>query len=241
VKLNDAKAAVSSFRLETDVASPAVMATLLFPRDESIGAVDDKIVVSLIDGDAERLLFTGAVCAAGATGAYRRLALADGFRKLCSVKAAPAYRKEKARVVLRDLLDAAGVTDTALACPDVELARFSLDERSVARCIRILVKTLEEYGFYGLRWFFDEQDTFHFGTFDDTGKNGDGGVLSFARGKNVYEYWNDFTGSGIAVEALPARHSQAITVDGRDAITLKSDLLVSARASRLSLWYRETS
>jgi hypothetical protein len=102
-----------------------------------------------------------------------------------------------------------------------------------------LIAALGEYGYYGLRWFFDENGVFHFGVFDDTGKNGGGEYFAFEKGKNIYEYWSDFTGSAITVEAVPIRHSQEITVDGRPAVTLKSDLLVSARVARLALWFME--
>jgi hypothetical protein len=71
------------------------------------------------------LYFSGTVYAENTDGAYRELFLADGYKKLCDTGFTAAYRKEKAANILDDMLGAAGITEKAVTCPDVEPARFS--------------------------------------------------------------------------------------------------------------------
>jgi hypothetical protein len=84
-------------------------------------------------------------------------------------------------------------------------------------------------------YFFDEKDVFHFGTADDTGKN-EGDVFSFETSKNILR-----SGPGrIEVLPRPVRHTQKVKVDGRELVTVRTELTASQGLSRLTLWLGET-
>jgi hypothetical protein len=223
----------SVFRLVTDQGVPAVMARLSYPADVESGASGEDITVSLIADAEEHLLFTGEICDAKTRGAYRDLALTDGYRKLCDSFVTPAYRKEKAPVILQDALDAAGIRDTKITCPELTLHRFSTERISADRCVRLLVHALSGFGETGIRYFFDAGNVFRFGKNEDTGRNG-GPEITLETGKNIIE-----RGEGW-VEILPApiRHSQKVTVDGAALETVRTELIVSRRSSRLVLWLK---
>jgi hypothetical protein len=181
----------------------------------------------------ECLLFTGNALSAGIHGAYRDLILADGCSKLFTTPIIAAYRRETAKIILQDALGSAGIEKTAITCPDVEIARFSTEKTTAFLCIKLLIKTLEEHGHAGFRFFFDEKDTFRFGTAGDTGKN-EGPVYEFETGKNILK-----KGIGkIEVPPLPIRHSQEVIVDGVKLVTSRTNLSVSGSHSRLILWLR---
>jgi hypothetical protein len=180
------------------------------------------------------LYFTGAVYSINVRGDYHELALTDGYKTLCDTEVVAAYRKEMARVILRDTLDAAGIRKTAVTCPAVKIARFSTKNIPAEYCVRLLIKALEEHGCGGLSFFFDAENIFHFGTIHDTGKN-EGAVFSFETGKNILR-----TGQGfIEVLPRPIRHTQKVKIDGRELWTLRTDLTVSRDITRLELWPRE--
>jgi hypothetical protein len=186
----------------------------------------------LLDGN-EHLLFTGEILAAGIHREYRDLILTDGYSKLFTTTVTAAYRKETAGVILRDTLEKAGIDSAAITCPAVEIARFSTEKISAYLCIKLLVKTLNEYGYTGYRFFFDAMNTFRFGTIDDAGKN-NGPVYEFEIGKNILK-----KGIGkIDILPLPIRHSQEVAVDGAKLITSRTELSVSGLRSRLTLWLR---
>jgi hypothetical protein len=227
----------SRFLLATDAAFHTVRAGISFPADAETGRIGDAVSVSLSEDGVESLLFTGSVTHAGRNGAYRCLPLSDGCLKLGATAVNPAYRKEKARVILQDTLDAAGIGDAAVTCPDQEIARFSTDWISGAVCLDLLVRALAEYNHAGLRWFFDAADTFRFGTADDSGRN-EGARFAFETGKSVYEAGLDAVGRWISVPPLPIRHSQAFALDGAEMVSVRTDLFVSARKSRLIIWYK---
>jgi hypothetical protein len=224
----------SAFRLSTDQGIPSVTARLSYPADVPAGETGDPVTVSLSAGGAESLLFTGEVCGANTRGAERDLFLTDGYRNLCTAFVTPAYRKEKASVILQDALDTSGITDAAATCPDVTLHRFSTERITADRCIRLLIHALGEYGETGLRYFFDAENVFRFGTSADTGTN-PGPDITLETGKNIIE-----RGDG-RIEILPApvRHSRTITVDGAVLETVRTELIVSQRNSRLTLWVKE--
>jgi len=224
----------SCFSLITDAGCPWAAARLRYPADMADGKAGDPAGVSLSLAGEEHPLFAGIVHAANVRGAYRDLELADGYIALANTPIAPAYRKETAKAILQDILDAAGIAKTAIACPAVELARFSSNTVPASYCIALLIKAIEGHGHAGLRYFFDEKDTFRFGTLRDTGKN-DGAVYEFETGKNIL-----VTAEGkIEVLPLPIRHSQKIKVDGRELVTARTDLTISGAHSRLALWLAE--
>jgi hypothetical protein len=225
----------SAFSLITDQGLPSVMACLKYPQDVEAGNSGDPVKVNLSIGDEKHLLFTGEIYSAGIHGAFRDLALTDGYKKLCDTSIIAAYRKETAKVILQDTLDKAEISETAITCPAVEVARFSTESIPADICIKLLIKALEEHGHTGLRFFFDAGDVFHFGTVDDTGKN-EGPVFKFESGKNILKKGDGF----IEVLPLPIRHSQAVTVDGAELIPYRTDLRISGTRSRLVLWLRET-
>jgi hypothetical protein len=181
--------------------------------------------------DITELYFSGTVYAESTDGAYRELFLTDGYKKLCYTDFTAAYRKEKAANILEDILGAAGITEKAVTCPDIEPARFSTQNISARICIDVLINALGEHGAEGLTYFFDEKDVFHFGTKADTGKN-EGAAFSFETGKNIVR-----SGSGL-IEVLPCpiRHTQEVTVDGKAMVTTGTDLTVMRYRSRLTLW-----
>jgi hypothetical protein len=224
----------SRFTLITDQGLPSVMAKLVYPADTVTVSAGDPIIVSLIAGEEKNVLFTGAVCDAKTHGPVYELALTDGYKKLCETIVTPAYRKEIVKAILQDILDAAGITDTKITCPSVTLGRFSTSSISAAMSIKLLIAALEEHGASGLRFFFDADNVFHFGTGEDTGKN-EGEAIALETGKNIIK-----TGTGhVAVLPLPIRHSQAITIDGTAMETIRTDLTVSGYRSRLVLWVKE--
>jgi hypothetical protein len=142
-----------------------------------------------------------------------------------------AYRKETAKGILQDTLDTADITNTAITCPMV--TRFSTDSISADMCIDLLIRALEPHGVNGLRFFFDAENTFHFGTGTDTGKN-EGAVITFVTGKNIVK-----RGEGwVETLPLPLRHSQTLTIDGLLVETIRTELTVSQRRSRLVAWVK---
>jgi len=226
----------SVFSLMTDEGIASVVSFLKFPADSGIGKPGDPVQIHLSLNDEKHLLFTGEVLSAGIHGAYRDLILTDGTSKLFNTQIIAAYRKETAKTILQDTLDSAGIEKTSVTCPDVEIARFSTEKITAFLCIKLLIKTLEEHGHGGLRFFFDAENTFRFGTADDTGKN-EGTVYEFETGKNILK-----KGIGkIEVLPLPIRHSQEVKVDGVKFITSRTDLSVSGSRSRLILWLREAA
>ena len=221
----------SAFRLITDKGFSAVTAQLQYPAESGVGNSGDKIMVSLSYGEEEYLLFTGEIYNAAIRGVYRDLDLTDYYKKLCDTKIIAAYRKEMASIILQDTLDAAGITETAITCPDVEIARFSTQEIPAEKIIVDLIKALEEHGYTGLRFFFDKKNVFHFGTSGDTGKT-EGENFVFETGKNILK-----KGDGkIEVLPLPIRHTQDVTVDGVPLVTFRTDIHISGNWSRLVLW-----
>lgn len=222
------------FTLLTDQGLPPVMASLAYPLDTPVGAVGDTVTVSLHAETETIRYFTGMVYKLYDEGVLRVLALADGYQKLCDTTVNPAYRKERAKRILQDTLDAAGITETAITCPDVEVKRFSTVRISAARCITLLIKALEEHGHTGLRYFFNEQDVFHFGTGDDTGRN-EGEPIVLETAKDIIT-----KGEGqITILPLQIRHSRKVLIDEIEQETVRTDLRVSRHRSRLTLWLKE--
>jgi hypothetical protein len=224
----------TAFNLITAEAYPQLMARLSYPQDVAIGNSGDPVKVQLLISGEPHLLFTGEIYGAAIHGAFRDLSLTDGFKKLCDTPVVCAYRKETAKVILQDTLDQAGITDTAITCPSVEVARFSTETIPADQTITLLIKALEEHGHKGLRFFFDAEDTFRFGTIEDTGKN-EGTDFEFETGGNILKKGDGW----IEVLPLPIRHSQEVTVDGKTLIPFRTDLLLSGRRSRLVLWFGE--
>jgi hypothetical protein len=162
--------------------------------------------------------------------------LTDSYQKLCDGEYAAAYRKEKAAVILEDMLGAAGLSDTLITCPDVELARFSTRTMPCRQIIDLLIDALKEHGFTGLNYFFDAKDVFHFGTAGDTGMN-EGDAYTFESAKNILK-----TGP-LWIETLPApiRHTQKVTVNGTELLTVRTDVAISGKRSRLAMYLGEAS
>jgi hypothetical protein len=225
-----------SFRLQTASGFHSVAARLLYPADSDIGNVGDDITVSLITDNKTDLYFTGNIYAAASHDANRELLLTDSYQKLCEGRYAAAYRKEKAASILEDILGAAGISDTLITCPDVELARFSTGTLPCRHIIDILISALQEHGFNGLTYFFDAKDVFHFGTSGDTGIN-EGEAYTFESAKNILK-----TGSRW-IETLPApiRHTQKVTVNGTERLTVRTDVTISGKRSRLAMYLGEAS
>jgi hypothetical protein len=201
--------------------------------DAGAGKVGDPVTVRLSFAGEKRLLFTGEIYSAGKHGGYFDLALTDGYKKLCDTVVVAAYRKETAKVILQDVLDKTGIEKTAIACPAVEVARFSTEKIPADIYIKNLIKTLEEHGHTGFRFFFDAENTFRFGAAGDAGKN-EGTAFEFATGRNILKKGDGF----IEVLPLPIRHSQAVIVDGAELVVHRTDLTVSGARSRLVLWLR---
>jgi hypothetical protein len=220
----------SSFDLLTDQEFHSVVSKLRFPANSEIGKEGDQVTVSFSIADEKHLLFTGEIYMAGIYGKYRELVLTDGYKKLCDTSIIAAYRKEKAKVILQDILDKAGIDKTAITCPTVELARFSTEKIPADMCIKQLVKALEEHGHKGIRFFFDAENKFRFGTADDTGKN-EGTIYEFENGRNILKLFSGW----IEVFPLPIRHSQEVVVNGVKLITHRTALYVGGSHSRLSL------
>jgi hypothetical protein len=221
----------SAFRIMTDQAVPAVLTRLSYPADVTIGVPGDTVTVSLMTGNVEHLLFTGEICGAATHGAYHNLSLTDSCRSLYSTFITPAYRKEKASIILQDTLETAGITETKITCPPVTLQRFSTGYGSADRIISLLIRALGEFGETGLRYFFDAENVFHFGKKSNTGKT-EGEPVILETGKDIIARGDGW------IEILPApiRHSQAVTVDGVAFETVRTDMVVSRVSSRLVFW-----
>ena len=226
----------SCFTLITDDGFPSVEARLQYPQNSEIGNPGDQVVVNLSIGNEKHLLFTGEIYKAAICGACRDLILTDGFKKLCDTLIAAAYRKETAKVILQDALDSAEIDKTSVTCPSVEIARFSTEKIPADMIVKLLIKALEEHGHAGLRFFFDAENKFHFGTAGDTGKN-EGKAFEFATGENILK-----KGDGrIDVLPLPIRHSQKVIVDGEGRMPSRTELRLSGQRSRLTIWFKESA
>jgi hypothetical protein len=225
-----------SFRLRTASGFHAVAARLLYPADSGVGSVDDDITVSLITNNKTDLYFTGKIYSAALQDSRRELLLTDSYQKLCGSEYAAAYRKEKAAAILEDILGTAEISDTLITCPDVELARFSTPTMPCRHLIGLLIDALTAHGFAGLTYFFDAKDVFHFGSISDTGIN-EGEAHAFESAKNILK-----TGSGW-IETLPApiRHTQKVAVNGKELLTVRTDVIISGKRSRLAMYLGEAS
>jgi hypothetical protein len=222
------------FTLSTDQDYPSVIAKLTYPANTITASAGDQIEVSLRADTNKTLLFTGEIFDAKTRGALYHLSLIDGYKKLCGTQTVNAYRKETANIILQDTLDTVGITDTVITCPSVTLARFSTDRISAAMSITLLIKALEQHGISGLRFFFDEQNIFRFGTGADTGRN-EGVEIALETGKTIIK-----TGEGyIETLPLPVRHTQRITVNNKQMETTRTELTISSSRSRLRLWAKE--
>ncbi|MDR2394819.1 MAG: hypothetical protein LBD93_11800 [Treponema sp.] len=58
-------------------------------------------------------------------------------------------------MIVQDTLDAAGITETVITCPAVELARFSMARITADECITLRITALYEYGYTVFSYFFD--------------------------------------------------------------------------------------
>jgi hypothetical protein len=223
----------SRFTLITAQGFPAVMANLVYPADTIRSFIGDSVIISLVENEEKNIIFMGEVYDAKTRGAYYDLSLTDSYKMLHDTIVVNAYRKETAKGILQDALDAAGIIDTSITCPSITLARFSTDTISADMCIDLLIRALEQHGIQDLRYFFDAEDIFHFGTSEDTGKN-EGIAIALETGKNIIK-----RGAGL-VETLPLplRHSQSLTIDGTPVETIRTELVVSARRSRLVSWVK---
>ena len=225
----------SEFRLVTAEGTCTARCRLLYPADSEAGKPGDKITVSIVSDDKTDLYFTGIVYVATTHGGkYRELVLTDSFYNLFNNCFTAAYRKEKAANILDDILAAAEITEKSVTCPDVELARFSTDNFPARACIDLLIDALRGHGAEGLTYFFDEKDIFHFGTREDTGRN-EGNAETFESGKNILKTGLDW----IEVLPRPIRHTQTVKVNGADRVTVKTDLTVSQKRTRLILTFGE--
>ena len=222
----------AAFRLFTLAGCGITKARLLYPMESGVGNRGDTIAVSLITDDKTALYYTGTIYSIPEYGKYRELQLTDSAYKLLNIDFDAAYRREKASVILSDILDAAGIKERAITCPDVELARFSPVTVPAWYCITYLIEALKEHGAKNLTYFFDEKDIFRFGTLEDTGKN-EGEAESFESGKNIFRSGEDW----IEVLPRPIRHSQTVTVNGKERITVETDLTVSQKHTRLILTF----
>jgi hypothetical protein len=223
----------SGFKLATQTGIHSVQSRLWYPVDSNVGRTGEAITVSLVSDDKRDLYFTGVIYSAATHGTYRELLLTDSYKNVCETLFTAAYRKEKAAVILQDILDTASITETAVTCPDVEVARFSTLPIPARLCIAFLIDTLARYGAEGLTYFFDEKNVFHFGTTRDTGRNR-GEAERFATGKNIVS-----SGSGwIEVLPRPVRHTQTITVNAAPLVTTRTDLLVSRPVTRLIVYLK---
>lgn len=223
-----------SFRLVTDQCLPTAICELEYPSSVDFGKDGDEIVVSLKTPESSSLLFTGQVYDAKVYGSARRLSLADGYKKLFDTTLSTAYRKEAAGVILSDILDAAGIADRNITCPDVEIPRFSHAEKTVVELLASLIETLKSFGFSGVRYFFDAENIFRFGTIDDSAVN-TGEVLSLETGKTIIEKRPG------RIVTFPAafRHSQNLEVDGMSLIATRTELVLSAHRSYLAIRVKE--
>jgi hypothetical protein len=223
-----------SFRLQTASGFHSVAARLLYPADSDVGNAGDDITVSLITDNKTDLYFTGKIYSAALRDSKRELLLTDSYQKLCGGKYAAAYRKEKAAVILEDILGAAGISDALITCPDVELARFSTRTMPCRQIIDLLIDALEGHDFAGIAYFFDAKDVFHFGTVNDTGMN-EGDAYAFESAKNIVK-----TGP-LWIETLPApiRHTQKVSVNGTELLTVRTDVIISGKRSRLAMSFGE--
>ncbi len=223
-----------SFRLVTDQCLPAAICELEYPSSVAFGKDGEEVAVSLKTPEKTAVLFTGQVYDAKVYGNVRKLSLADGYKKLFDTALSTAYRKESAAVILSDILDAAGITDREITCPDVEISRFSHAEKSAVELIVSLMGTLKTFGFSGLRYFFDAENLFRFGTIDDSAVNS-GDPLSLETGRTIIEKRPG------RILTFPAafRHSQSLEVDGTSLVATRTELVLSARRSYLAIRVKE--
>jgi len=221
-----------SFCLTTDECYPNNIALLEYPSGALNSKEGDSVIIQLSVNGETHLIFTGEIDSKTEYRGIEWLTLQDGCSKLYGTAINTAYRKENAKVILQDILEKSGITKKAVTCPDVELARFSTGGTRASRCITLLIKALEEHGHTGLRFFFDETDTFHFGTLNDTGKN-NGSVFEFEMAKNILNKGDGW----IEVLPLPIRHSQSAVIDRSNFIIQRTELRISGSTSRLRLYY----
>jgi hypothetical protein len=223
----------SRFMLTTVQGFPAVMANLVYPADTIISSIGDSVIISLVENRDKNILFVGDIYDVKTRGAYYDLSLTDGYKKLHDTMVVNAYRKETAKGILQDTLDAAGITDTSITCPAITLARFSTDSITADMSIDLLIRAMEQHGIQDLRFFFDAKNVFHFGISEDTGKN-EGIEIALETGKNIIRRGEGF----VETLPLPLRHSQSLTIDGTAVETIRTELVVSQRRSRLVAWVK---
>ena len=220
------------FNLITQKGFHPVIADMYFPVDSKDGKKGDSIKVYIANKERTALYFTGTVDGVFERSPYRLLSLTDSYSKLCNTMFTASYRKEKASSIINDILDAAEVSEKSVTVPDVELARFSTKTIPAHLVLDILIDALEAHGVKKLCYFFDEKNSFHFGTPKDTGKN-TGGTFRFNTQENIFSHGADW------IETLPSpiRHSMKVTVDGVSKEVIRTELTVQEKASRLLLYF----
>lgn len=226
---------IHKFTLTTDSDLPHIVSQLEYSNDFNKAKPDDSIQVTLSYGQKTYRIFSGHIFRISNERQKTVLHLIDGFVKLWTVICTVSYRKEKAKVILTDIIQKAGLQDTEITCPDVEFARFSTQQIPVSEIIKKIIETLKNYGYQRVfRFFFDTTNTFRFGTLADTGKN-PGERFAFETGVNIIEKGD----SRFQSIALPIRHSQEIEVDKKSIIPNRTKLIISKRESRITIWGRE--
>ncbi|MBN2546572.1 MAG: hypothetical protein JXB50_12300 [Spirochaetes bacterium] len=232
VKISGKEVKNIGFTLITMKNSCNIQAKLFVPKTIK-SSLKDEVEVSLgYHGQDEWKIFKGFIDNFYDDMKMKVIILKDGNTDFWGTKILESYRKEKAKNILNDCLEKCKIDDTKITIPEVEFDRFLICDSASNNVCRNIIETLYSYGTdKELQYFFDENNVFHFGSIEDTGKN-EGEAFNFDE-TNVLKYHEN----GFETFALPVRHSQKIKLNDSEIMTLKTVLTVMPKNTKLEVYY----
>ena len=224
------KSAPTRFYLRTDIDEPSVASELTFSNPVPSINVGAVIAITMVRDDTEARLFTGTLVRSVPSHARRLFIATDDAAKLRRTTVQLAYRDEQDQVIVKDILEQAGVDSFKIATPGIQFDRFSTPVITADRALAILIESFGNYGVdEAYRYFFDTGNTFRFGTFDDA-NNGIDPIALSSRTDVI-----DQSGDWITILPRAIRHSQTVIIDGAKRRVVRSELSIRPKRSRLVL------
>lgn len=234
IEINNREYKGNSFFLHTSNRTFYTEAKLKVNKDITC-VIGDAVKIYLgYRGEQEEIIYTGQIGAIQSKPVDNLLYLREWPGTFINKLINDSYSKESAKQILLDLLNEAGITEYNVECITTELNWFVVSNNIIATAILSLIQTINQYtdSENKINYFFDKNGCFRFGTIDDQGIN-PGSNYSFAEKQNIIQYLSN----GVETFALPIRHSQKVIINDEEKITRETKLFISARKSRLELYW----
>jgi hypothetical protein len=231
-KINGREIKSIGFTLLTIAGTPFIQSKIYIEKNTNCSLEDEIEVYLGYTNQSEWKVFTGWIECFYESSNMKVAVLRDGTKKFWVDKILESYRKEKAKNILDDCLALSGVNDKKVTMLDVEFARYLLNNQTNNDICEGIIASLYSHGEdKKLQYFFDQNNTFHFGSIEDTGVN-ESEKFSFDE-KNILRKLKQ----GFETFALPVRHSQKITVNNEEKTTTKTLLNIFPKNSYSEIYY----